>query len=194
MGNVGGGTGMVCHQFKGGIGSASRMVDGFTVGVLVQANYGLREQLMVAGVPVGLEICDLLPVIKGVSGGGGSIIVVVATDAPLLPYQLKRLARRVSMGVARVGGVAGNGSGDIFIAFSTANPGAWRKGGESGLVMLSNDCMTPFFEAVVQAVEEAIVNALVAAETMTGFNGNTVYALPHERLRDVLRKYNRLEE
>jgi D-aminopeptidase len=194
MGNVGGGTGMVCHQFKGGIGSASRVVDGYVVGVLVQANYGLREQLMVAGVPVGLEICDLMPEISGVSGGGGSIIVVVATDAPLLPYQLKRLARRVPMGIARVGGVAGNGSGDIFIAFSTANSGAWRRGGESEFVMLSNDCMTPFFEACVWGVEEAIVNALVAAESMIGFNGNTVYGLPHDRLRDVLRKYNRLEE
>jgi len=193
-GNVGGGTGMMCHQFKGGIGTSSRMVDVYTVGVLVQANYGLREQLMIAGVPVGLEISDLMPGIKGESGEGGSIIAVVATDAPLLPHQLKRLARRVGMGVARVGGVAGNGSGDIFIAFSTANPGAWRKTGKSELVMLSNDGMTPLFEASVQAVEEAIVNALTVAEAMTGFNGNTVYALPHERLRDVLRKYNRLEE
>jgi len=118
---------------------------------------------------------------------------VLATDAPLLPHQLKRVARRVGMGVARVGGVASNGSGDIFIAFSTANPGAWTRDGLSDVVMLSNDGMTGLFEASVWAVEEAIVNALVAAETMTGFNGNTVYGLPHERLRDVLRKYNRLE-
>ena len=191
VGNVGGGTGMMCHKFKGGIGTSSRMVDGYTVGVLVQANYELREQLMIAGVPVGLEISDFMPEI---SGEGGSIIVVVATDAPFLPHQLKRLARRVPMGIARVGGVASNGSGDIFITFSTGNTGAWRKTGESNLVMLPNDSMTPFFEASVQAVEEAIVNALTAAETMTGLNGNTVYALPHDRLRDVLRKYNRLKE
>ncbi len=193
-GNVGGGTGMICHQFKGGIGTSSRRLGeeegGYTVGVLVQANYGLRPLLTVAGVPVGREIPDLLPKIGG--EGAGSIIVVVATDAPLLPHQLKRLARRVPLGIARVGGVGGDSSGDIFIAFSKANPGAHGKGKVSEVRMLSNDLNTGLFLATVQATEEAIVNALVAAETMTGINGNTVYALPHDRLRDALRKYNRL--
>ena len=131
---------------------------------------------------------------KEESGEVGSIIVVLVTDAPLLPHQLKRLARRIPMGIARVGGVAGNGSGDIFMAFSTANQGAWRREGTSEVSMISNDLMTPIFEASVQAVEEAIVNALVAAETMTGLNGNVVYALPHDRLREILRKYNRLND
>ena len=190
-GNVGGGTGMICHQFKGGIGTASRKIDGYTVGVLVQANYGLRGQLTIAGVPVGLEITDLMPEIKE-EPDVGSIIVVIATDAPLLPHQLKRLARRAPMGISRVGGVAGNGSGDIFIALSTANPAAWRREDISEVIMLSNDVMTPFFEATVQAIEEAIVNALVATETMTGYSGNKVYALPHDRLIETLRKYNRI--
>jgi len=195
-GNVGGGTGMICHQFKGGIGTASRRLSkeegGYTVGVLVQANYGLRPLLTIAGVPVGREIPDLLPRIG--AEGAGSIIVVVATDAPLLPHQLKRLARRAPLGIARVGGVGGDSSGDIFIAFSTANPGAHGKGKVSKVKMLSNDLNTGLFLATVQATEEAIVNALVAAETMTGINSNTVYALPHDRLRDALRKYNRLVE
>ena len=198
-GNVGGGTGMVCHQFKGGIGTASRRLDeeegGYTVGVLVQANYGSRELLTIAGVPVGREIPDLMPVINGGgSGNGGSIIVVVATDAPLLPHQLKRLARRVPLGISKLGGIASNGSGDIFIAFSTANPGAYRRGAVSELRMLPNDGISGLFLATVRATEEAIVNALVAAETMTGINGNTVYALPHDRLTAILRKYNRLAE
>jgi L-aminopeptidase/D-esterase-like protein len=194
-GNVGGGTGMICHQFKGGIGTSSRRLGeeegGYTVGVLVQANYGLRPLLTIAGVPVGREIPDLLP---SISGEGGSIIVVVATDAPLLPHQLKRLARRAPLGIARVGGVGGDSSGDIFIAFSTANPGAHGKGKVSDVSMLSNDRNTGLFLATVQATEEAIVNALVAAETMKGINGNTVHALPHDRLRDTLRKYNRLNK
>ncbi len=198
-GNVGGGTGMVCHQFKGGIGTASRRLDaeegGYTVGVLVQANYGSRELLTIAGVPVGREIPDVMPVINGGGGGdGGSIIVVVATDAPLLPHQLKRLARRVPLGISKVGGIASNGSGDIFIAFSTANPGAYRRGEVSEVRMLPNDGISGLFLATVRATEEAIVNALVAAETMTGINGNTVYALPHDRLTAILRKYNRLAE
>lgn len=192
-GNVGGGTGMMCHQFKGGIGTASRVVDKYTVGVLVQANYGLREQLTIAGVPVGLEITDNMPLILD-EDEMGSIIVVVATDAPLLPHQLKRLARRVPMGIARLGGLSGNGSGDIFIAFSTANQGAWKNTGINSVSMMANDEMNPLFEATVQAVEESIVNALVSAETMTGYHGNTVYELPHDRLRIVLRKYNRLVE
>jgi len=198
-GNVGGGTGMVCHQFKGGIGTSSRklskMQGGYTVGVLVQANYGSRELLTIAGAPVGREIPDLMPVIhEEVYGGGSSIIVVVATDAPLLPHQLKRLARRVPLGIARVGGISSNGSGDIFTAFSTANPGAFSRKELTQPRMFPNDRMTDLFLATVQATEEAIVNALVAAETMTGINGNKVYALPHERLRKALRKYNRLAE
>jgi D-aminopeptidase len=196
-GNVGGGTGMVCHGFKGGIGTASRRLEvegaAYTVGVLVQANYGDRRHLTISGVSVGREIADLLPAVHsaGVSPGSGSIIVVVATDAPLLPHQLKRLARRVPLGIARLGGLGANSSGDIFIAFSTANPGAARRSGISRLEMLPNDQATPLFEATVQATEEAIVNALVAAETMQGINGNTVYALPHDRLRQVLGKYSR---
>jgi L-aminopeptidase/D-esterase-like protein len=198
-GNVGGGTGMICHGFKGGIGSASRTLQDeqseYTIGVLVQANYGARQTLTIAGVPVGREIADLKPEIhdKAPVLGSSSIIVVVATDVPLLPHQLKRLARRVPLGIARVGGMGANSSGDIFIAFSTANPGAKQRTGVSKLEMLANDQLTPLFEATVYATEEAIVNALVAAETMQGINGNTVYAIPHDRLRDVLKKYNRLE-
>jgi len=193
-GNVGGGTGMVCNQFKGGIGTASRVVGDYTVGVLVQCNYGGRDGLTIAGVPVGREISDLRPEVHRVPPGGenGSIIVVVATDAPLLPHQLKRLARRVPMGIGRLGGLGTNGSGDIFIAFSTANPNAWNRRSAVELEMLPNDRMNPFFEGTVQATEEAIVNAMVAAETLVGINGNTVYALPHDRLREVLRRYNRL--
>jgi len=195
-GNVGGGTGMVCHKFKGGIGTSSRRVKeeegGYTVGALVQANYGSRELLTIAGAPVGREIPDLMPVVSEKEGGSGSIIVAVATDAPLLPHQLKRLARRVPLGISRVGGISSDGSGDIFIAFSTANPGAHGIEKVSELRMLSNDRMSPLFLATAQATEEAIVNALVAAETMTGIDGNTVYALPHDRLVEVLRKYNRL--
>jgi L-aminopeptidase/D-esterase-like protein len=194
-GNVGGGTGMVCHGFKGGIGTASRKTKaGHTVGVLLQANHGARPRLTVAGVPVGREIADLLPERKGPEAKGreGSIIVVVATDTPLLPHQLKRVARRVSLGIGLVGGLGENGSGDIFLAFSTANPGAAKRGGVQDLTMLSNDDINLVFEATVQATEEAILNALVAAETMTGINGNTVHALPHDRLREALKKYNRL--
>lgn len=196
-GNVGGGTGMVCHGFKGGIGTASRRLDvegvEYTVGVLVQANHGARRHLTISGVPVGCEIMDMRPVVhsRDCSSGSGSIIAVVATDAPLLPHQLKRLARRVPLGIARVGGLGANSSGDIFIAFSTANPGAAQRMGISKLEMLPNDQLTPIFEATVQAIEEAIINALVAAKTMQGINGNTVYALPHDRLRQVLRKYGR---
>ncbi|MCH8960071.1 MAG: P1 family peptidase [Bacteroidetes bacterium] len=195
-GGVGGGTGMICHGFKGGIGTASRRLNadagGYTVGVLVQANYGGRTTLTIAGVPVGREITDLRPA-RGTQGDG-SIIVVVATDAPLLPQQLKRLARRVPLGVARVGGLGTNGSGDIFIAFSTANEGADVGRGVVEVEMLPNRSMNPLIQATVQATEEAIVNALVAGETITGINGNTVYGLPHDRLRDILRKYNRLAE
>ena len=191
-GNVGGGTGMICHEFKGGIGTASRVLSakngGYTIGVLVQCNYGDRDQLRIAGVPVGQEIQDQKVRNKDV----GSIIVVVATDAPLIPTQLKRVARHVAMGLARDGSYAGNGSGDIFLAFSTANPGAISPVGPRQITMLPNDALDSIFLATVQATEEAVVNALVAAETMTGINNRTVIALPHDRLRDVLKKYNRL--
>ncbi len=199
-GNVGGGTGMVCHGFKGGIGTASRVVDfsteSFTVGVLVQANYGLRAQLTVAGVPVGREISDLLPELNfgPKQRETGSIIGVVATDAPLLPHQLERLAKRAPLGVARVGGVGGNSSGDLFLAFSTANSGAAARAGPVNLTMLPNDGLDPLFEASVQATEEAILNALTGAETMTGVDGNTVHALPTERMQEVLRRHGRLNE
>jgi L-aminopeptidase/D-esterase-like protein len=191
-GNVGGGTGMTCFEFKGGIGTASRKLTekqgGYTLGVLVQANFGLRHQLRIAGVNVGEEITEgtFRP------RETGSIIVVLATDAPLLPHQLKRLARRVSMGLARVGSVAGNSSGDIFVAFSTANAGAASDKGAVQLTMLPNEKMNPLFDATVQATEEAIINALVAAETMVGRDDHKVIALPHDKLKEVLKKYNRL--
>lgn len=194
-GNVGGGTGMICHEFKGGIGTASRKLadnhGAYTVGVLVQSNYGLREQLTIAGVPVGREISDLLPQ-RRLNTDMGSIIVIVATDAPLLPHQLKRIARRVPLGIGRLGGIGGNSSGDIFLAFSTANSGAAIRKDVRDLTMLPNDQITPLFTATVQATEEAILNALVSAETMTGRNGYTVHRLPHDRVQDVLAKYNRL--
>jgi D-aminopeptidase len=191
-GNVGGGTGMVCHEFKGGIGTASRKLGedrgGYTVGVLVQCNYGLRRLLRIAGVPVGREITDNL--VK--KDETGSIIIVIATDAPLLPHQLKRLTRRAALGLARNGSVASNGSGDIFIAFSTANPSAAAPTGMASLTMLPNEEMNSLFEATVEATEEAVINALVAAETMTGVDNHQVIALPHDRLQQVLEKYGRL--
>ena len=217
-GAVGGGTGMVCHGFKGGIGTASRKLPeaqgGYTVGVLVQCNYGVRRDLRIAGVPVGEEIPDLagcianddpLPPGSGRrkcedSGGGnddsreqGSIIVVVATDAPLLPHQLKRIATRVSLGIGRQGGFGGNSSGDIFIAFSTANARAWFNDGPvTNLQMLPNDRITPLFQATAQATEAAITNALLAAETMTGANDLRIYALPVDRLMTIMKKYGRV--
>jgi D-aminopeptidase len=195
-GNVGGGTGMVAHGFKGGTGTSSRVLraedGGYTVGVLVQANYGRRDLLRIAGVPVGREIADLRPVEGKPDEGQGSIIVVVATDAPLLPHQLKRIIKRVSLAVGVMGGRGEDSSGDIFIAFSTANPEASKTEGMAQLTMLPNERINPLFRATVEATEEAIVNAMVAAETMKGINGNTVYALPHDRLREVLKKYNRL--
>ncbi len=199
-GSVGGGTGMVCYGFKGGIGTASRKLDqnagGYTVGVLVQANFGRRNQLRIAGAPVGVEITEgALSSNDGAPRDDvGSIIIVVATDAPLLSNQLKRLARRAALGVARTGSSSGNGSGDIFIAFSTANPEAAKTTGTVQLTMLPNDRMNSLFEATVQATEEAIVNALVATETMTGIDGHKVIALPHDRLKQVMSKYNRLAE
>jgi L-aminopeptidase/D-esterase-like protein len=235
-GSVGGGTGMICYEFKGGIGTASRRLaekgGGYTVGVLVQCNCGSRDELRIAGIPVGREIPvprvwaagrgignpsrftsrgpDLrstaeptgagLPPPAGVlpaanrsgSEDKGSIIITVATDAPLLPHQLKRLARRASLGLARTGSYSGDGSGDIFIALSTANPGAAKPTGVARLEMFPNDRMDPIFQATVQATEEAIVNALVAAETMIGIDDHKVEAIPHDKLRDVLKKYNRL--
>ena len=199
-GNVGGGTGMVCYGFKGGIGTSSRVVTvggaNYTVGVLVQSNFGRRSQLMVAGVPVGKEIPQT-PTQAALAGDPargdlGSIIIVVGTDAPLLPHQLKRLARRATLGMARTGGLSGNGSGDIFLAFSTANPDAFKATGLASLAMVSNEEISPIFDATAWATEEAIINALVAAETMTGVNNRRVERLPHDRLRDVLKKYNRL--
>ena len=191
-GNVGGGTGMICNEFKGGIGTSSRVLDakagGYTVGVLVQCNYGSREQLRIAGVNVGREIPEHTVWKKDV----GSIIIVVATDAPLIPTQLKRVAKKVSLGLGRDGSYSGDGSGDIFITFSTANPDADGTSGVHQISMLPNDSLDPIFLATVQATEEAVVNAMVAAETMTGINDHTVIALPHDRLREILKKYNRL--
>jgi D-aminopeptidase len=191
-GSVGGGTGMVCNQFKGGIGTSSRVLDAkhgaYTLGVLVQCNYGEREQLRIAGVPVGKEI----PEHKAYESDTGSIIIVIATDAPLLPTQLKRLAKRASLGLGRDGSYSGDGSGDIFVAFSTANPGAVSPTGLHQITMLANDQIDPLFLATVQATEEAVVNAMVAADTMKGIDNHTVIGLPHDRLQEVLKKYNRL--
>jgi D-aminopeptidase len=202
-GNVGGGTGMMAYGFKGGIGTASRVLPaeagGYTVGVLVQANYGRRPQLLIAGVPVGREIPDLLPE-KGTQTGAadapprgrtGSVVVVVATDAPLLPHQLGRLCRRVPLGLGRLGSVATDSSGDLFLCFSTRRPDV-GSGGVEAWRAVPNGRMDPLFTATVQSVEEAVVNALVAARTMTGNHGHTVHALPHDRLRAVLARYGRL--
>jgi D-aminopeptidase len=198
-GAVGSGTGMSCHGFKGGIGTSSRQLDestgGFTIGVLVQANHGKRRHLTVAGVPVGQVLTELPLTIHSTlpaPAGAGSIIVIVATDAPLLPHQLKRLARRIPLGISRVGSPGDHYSGDIFLAFSTANPGAAKRSGTADIKMLSQDAMDPLFEAVVQATEEAILNAMITATTTVGINGNTAYALPHDRLQELLRQHNRL--
>ena len=197
-GSVGGGTGMICNGFKGGIGTASRVLSakdgGYIVGVLVQCNFGTRQNLRIAGIPVGREIPgeDPYAFVPSDRAELGSIIVVIATDAPLLPHQLKRIARRASLGLGRVGSIAGNGSGDIFIAFSTANPNASDIEHVQDLKMVPNDSLDPLFAATVQATEEAIVNAMVAAGDMTGIDGHRVQALPHDQLRAVLAKYNRL--
>jgi L-aminopeptidase/D-esterase-like protein len=204
-GNTGGGTGMVCYGFKGGTGTASRVLPadqgGYTVGVLVQCNCGRRRQLTIAGAPVGKEIPEGVPYAQTgqpgalpgdeTKGDVGSIIIVVATDAPLLPHQLKRLARRASLGLARTGSTSGNGSGDIFIAFSTANPHADAQPGPNTVKTVSNERISPLFSATVEATEEAIANAMVGAQTMTGINEHTVIALPHDKLQQVLKKYNR---
>jgi L-aminopeptidase/D-esterase-like protein len=200
-GNTGGGTGMICYGFKGGTGTSSRVIanedGGYTVGVLVQCNCGRRPQLKIAGVPVGKELPlpphDALSKMPGSDARGdvGSIIIVVGTNAPLLPHQLKRIARRASMGLARTGSISGNSSGDIFIAFSTANPNADDAPGPNKVETVSNDKITPLFEATVEATEEAIVNAMVAAKTMTGVDGRVVPALPHEELQRLIEKYKR---
>jgi D-aminopeptidase len=197
-GCVGGGTGMVCHGFKGGIGTASRRVDiqnnEYTVGVLVQANHGGKQELVIAGVPVGRNLNDIPSPRDQLSGhpeGTGSIIVVVATDAPLLPHQLKRLTRRVPIGLGRNGSIGSHTSGDIFIAFSTANSGTAVRDGVQQLQMLANDQMNALFTATIESTEEAIINALVAAEDLTGINGITAHALPVDRVRELLSQYNR---
>ena len=199
-GNVGGGTGMICNGYKGGIGSASRKLPekdgGYTVGVLLQCNHGLRSDLRIAGINVGREIYgdDPYAFVPSDVAERGSIIVVVATDAPLLPHQLKRIARRVTLGLGRNGSIAGNGSGDIFIAFSTANPEASNDARVTEVAMAPNDSLDALFAATVQATEEAEVNAMVAAQDMTGVDNHHVTALNHEKLREVLRKYHRLIE
>ncbi len=200
-GNVGGGTGMMCLGFKGGTGTSSRIVkikdSTYTVGVLVQSNFGGKQHFAIAGVPIGKELKDTLnyefKAPPSYAPGDGYIIVAVATDAPLLPHQLKRIATRVSLGIGIVGGRGNNGSGDIFIAFSTANPSAFQRENFTQLDELPNDLINPLFEATVQAAEEAIINAMVAAETMEGINGNKAYALPHQLVIDLLKKYKRIK-
>ncbi len=205
-GGVGGGTGMMCYHFKGGTGTSSRVLDkelgGYTVGVLVQCNHGSRRQLTIAGVPVGKELKDTLPfILEGQPTAEvnyavqdrGSIIVVVATDAPLLPHQLKRIVQRVPLGVTRTGGIGGNGSGDIFIAFSTANKKAFSNDSIRSVNALPNEQINALFEATIQATEEAIVNALVAGRTMKGINDNTVYGMPVDAVIKILKKYNRVK-
>ncbi len=213
-GNVGGGTGMQCLGFKGGIGTASRRLDsklgGFTVGVLVQCNFGRRRQLRIAGVPVGQEISDLEPCydtarplprdqesmrcpgVRPTAKEHGSIIVIIATDAPLLPHQLRRVARRAALGIGRMGGIAGSGSGDLFLAFSTTPTGSSDRGPVTSVRMLQDERIDPVYQATVEATEEAIINALLAARTMTGADDLRVAALPHDRLRSILKKYGRL--
>lgn len=203
-GNVGGGTGMMCLGFKGGTGTASRVVKvkdiDYTFGALVQANFGSKRNLTIAGVPVGTELKDTLnyeynaPPQSSRKEGDGSIIVVVATNAPLLPHQLKRIAQRIPLGIGIVGGRGSNGSGDIFLAFSTANENAFNRDETTTVETFPNDLITPFFEATVQVVEEAIINAMIAAETMEGINGNKAHALPHDLLVEVLKKYKKIEE
>ena len=202
-GNVGGGTGMMCLGFKGGTGTSSRIFkiknSNYTVGAIVQSNFGAKRNLSIAGVPVGIELKDTLNYVFNAppksrrKEGDGSIIVIIATDVPLLPHQLKRIAQRIPLGVGIVGGRGSNGSGDIFLAFSTANESAFNRDETVTVESMPNDQLTPVFEATVQAVEEAIINAMVAAETMEGVNGNKVYALPHKLLIETLKKYNRIK-
>lgn len=203
-GNVGGGTGMNCLGFKGGTGTSSRVIQigdsTYTLGVLVQSNFGAKFNFTVAGVPVGRELMDTLnyemqgPPLANRQEGDGSIIVVVATDAPLLPHQLKRIAQRVPIGIGLTGGRGSNGSGDIFIAFSTANEGAFSRDRTVQVQSLPNDRINWLFQSTAEAVEEAIINAMLAAEDMEGINGNKAYALPHNLLVETMKKYNRIEE
>ena len=203
-GNIGGGTGMMCLGFKGGTGTSSRVLkikdSSYTVGALVQSNFGAKRNLSIAGVPVGIELKDTLnsvfngPPKSRRQEGDGSIIVIVATDVPLLPHQLKRIAQRIPLGIGIVGGRGSNGSGDIFLAFSTANEGAFNRDDIASITSMPNDLLMPVFEATVQVVEEAIINAMIAAETMEGINGNTSYAIPHDVLVETLKKYNRIKK
>ncbi|MDA8970155.1 P1 family peptidase [Flavobacteriaceae bacterium] len=203
-GNIGGGTGMMCLGFKGGTGTSSRVLkikdSSYTVGALVQSNFGAKRNLSIAGVPVGVELKDTLnsvfngPPKSRRQEGDGSIIVIIATDVPLLPHQLKRIAQRIPLGIGIVGGRGSNGSGDIFLAFSTANEGAFNRDDIASITSMPNDLLMPVFEATVQVVEEAIINAMIAAETMEGINGNTSYAIPHDVLVETLQKYNRIKK
>jgi len=203
-GNIGGGTGMMCLGFKGGTGTSSRVLkikdSSYTVGAIVQSNFGAKRNLSIAGVPVGVELKDTLnsvfngPPKSRRQEGDGSIIVIVATDVPLLPHQLKRIAQRIPLGIGIVGGRGSNGSGDIFLAFSTANEGAFNRDDIASITSMPNDLLMPVFEATVQVVEEAIINAMIAAETMEGINGHTSYAIPHDVLVETLQKYNRIKK
>ena len=203
-GNIGGGTGMMCLGFKGGTGTSSRVLkindSSYTVGAIVQSNFGAKRNLSIAGVPVGVALKDTLnsvfngPPKSRRQEGDGSIIVIVATDVPLLPHQLKRIAQRIPLGIGIVGGRGSNGSGDIFLAFSTANEGAFNRDNIASITSMPNDLLMPVFEATVQVVEEAIINAMIAAETMEGINGNTSYAIPHDVLVETLKKYNRIKK
>ena len=203
-GNIGGGTGMMCLGFKGGTGTSSRVLkikdSSYTVGAIVQSNFGAKRNLSIAGVPVGVELKDTLnsvfngPPKSRRQEGDGSIIVIIATDVPLLPHQLKRIAQRIPLGIGIVGGRGSNGSGDIFLAFSTANEGAFNRDDIASITSMPNDLLMPVFEATVQVVEEAIINAMIAAETMEGINGNTSYAIPHDVLVETLQKYNRIKK
>ena len=194
-GNVGGGTGMSSFGFKAGTGTSSRLVEGlnYTVGVLVQANFGRKKQLIVAGVPVGKELLQMETNSTIPDKDSGSIIVILATDAPLLSGQLKRLATRIPLGIGKLGGIASHTSGDIFLAFSTVNVFDEISPTKT-IKFLANEQMNPLFEATIQCVEEAVINSMVAAETMTGYNGNTIEAISHQNLIKILKKYNRLNE
>ncbi len=199
-GNIGGGTAMNCFEFKCGTGTSSRVTNAagqtVTVGVLVQANFGRRDELIVAGVPVGRHLQNDIVFSDDLSDDEetGSIIIVVGTDAPLMPHQLKRLARRAALGLSRTGSIAGNGSGDIFIAFSTANDQASQAGTGVSIDTFANEDIGPLFRATVQATEEAITNALIAGRDMTGNRGNTVKGIDHDSLIAILQDYNRVEE
>jgi len=200
-GNIGGGTGMLTLGFKGGIGTSSRKVKinskTYTLGAIVQSNFGSKRNLTISGVPIGKELKDTLNLVFNAppankrQEGDGSIIVIVATDAPLFPHQLKRIAHRIPLGIGAVGGRGSNGSGDIFLAFSTANPKAFNRKNSGTVKTFPNDKISPLFEATVQVVEESIINAMIAAETMEGINNNKIYALPHGKLMEILKKYNR---